>query len=103
MPDPTLKMKFKLLFVVVSITSFWTFVESADTPTSSSTTEITINPSETHQTMEGFGACFVTYQMDSDSRDPHFYDQMVYDLGVTIVRCPMQMSWDPTKSGAEQF
>jgi len=51
--------------------------------------EVTVDTAETYQTMEGFGTCFITWMTPPEYLSPAFYDRMVYDLGLSIVRCPI--------------
>jgi cytohesin len=45
--------------------------------------------------MEGFGACFITWMTPPEYLSPRFYDRMVHDLGLSIVRCPIPPEFEP--------
>jgi len=64
-------------------------------PTEAATT-VHIDTTRTHQTMDGFGTCFVTWEMLPQYYDPAFYDRLVFDLGLSIVRCPIPPSLELT-------
>lgn len=57
--------------------------------------DVTIDTSKTRQTIEGFGACLVTWKLLPEYADPAFYDMMVYDLGTSMVRCPVPEAFEP--------
>ena len=50
---------------------------------------VDVDTSKTHQAIEGFGYCFVTWKLLPMYADPEFYNDMVFDLGVSMVRCPV--------------
>ena len=55
-----------------------------------SAVEVQIDAAHRYQTIEGFGACVVTYKdFPPEYSDPAFFDRVVYDLGVSMVRVPM--------------
>ena len=56
--------------------------------------EVTVDTTKTHQTMQGFGACFITWMTPPDYRRAEFYDSMVNDLGTTVVRCPIPPAFE---------
>lgn len=39
--------------------------------------------------MDGFGACFIAYDLFPEYQNPEFYDRVVFDLGLSILRVPM--------------
>lgn len=49
-----------------------------------------VHPAERHQTIDGFGGAFINYDRMPAYADPTFYDLAVYDLGLTIVRVPVE-------------
>lgn len=53
------------------------------------TATVVVNTHETDQTIDGFGACIVSYDLLPEYQDPAFYDRAVFDLGVSILRLPM--------------
>ncbi|MFO7957792.1 MAG: ankyrin repeat domain-containing protein [Candidatus Brocadiia bacterium] len=53
---------------------------------------VRIDTNRTHQTMDGFGTCFVTWEILPQYYEPSFYDRLVFDLGLSIVRCPVPQS-----------
>ena len=58
------------------------------------TVEVRVDTTKTHQTLRGFGACFFMHDL-TDYCDPRFYDDLVFDLGVNLVRYPLPPSFDP--------
>src|SRR5690606_1956583 len=44
---------------------------------------------DTAQTIDGFGACIVPYELFPEYQDPAFYDRAVFDLGLSILRVPL--------------
>mgnify|MGYP006303984741 CR=1 FL=1 len=66
--------------------------EKADSEMNSMQVEATVDMSRTHQTLCGFGACFFMHDI-ADYCDAGFYDDLVFDLGVTMVRYPMPLSF----------
>ncbi|MGH8016894.1 MAG: hypothetical protein ACREIA_01175 [Opitutaceae bacterium] len=56
---------------------------------------VTIDPSISHQTIEGFGATFVDWQDPKEYSDPAFFDTVVYDLGLSILRIPLLEEIEP--------
>lgn len=54
--------------------------------------EARIEAGKTHQTLRGFGACFFMHDI-TDYCNPKFYDDLVFELGVTMVRYPMPLSF----------
>jgi len=59
--------------------------------------EARVDAAKTHQTLRGFGACFFMHDI-TDYCDPKFYDDLVFDLGITMVRYPMPSYFDPPDS-----
>ncbi len=57
--------------------------------------QVKFAPDQTFQTMEGFGACFVSWKLLPEYADPAFFDVMVYDLGVSMVRIPVPEDMEP--------
>lgn len=57
--------------------------------------EVVLRPGETHQTIEGFGGSMVYWFLPDSYVDPGFYDMLVYDLGVSLVRLPMPPNIEP--------
>jgi ankyrin repeat protein/O-glycosyl hydrolase len=52
--------------------------------------EVNVNMNQTHQTIEGFGTCLVTYKdYPSEYSNPDFFDRVVNDLGVSLMRIPV--------------
>lgn len=47
---------------------------------------LTINPDDRHQTMDGFGTAILTYDLLPAYQDPAFYDRVVFDFGLSILR-----------------
>ncbi len=47
--------------------------------------QVNVDTSKTHQTIVGFGAC--VHPGGKAYSDPAFYDKLVFDLGVSILRC----------------
>jgi O-glycosyl hydrolase/ankyrin repeat protein len=58
---------------------------------------VTIDPAVAHQTIEGFGACYVDFTsgVRPEYKDPAFFDTVVNDLGMSIVRQQMQDEFEP--------
>jgi glucuronoarabinoxylan endo-1,4-beta-xylanase len=58
---------------------------------------VTIDPARTHQTIEGFGAAYIDWTPRTPKAydDPAFYDLVVNDLGLSIVRQQMQDELEP--------
>ncbi|HUG12784.1 MAG TPA: ankyrin repeat domain-containing protein [Opitutaceae bacterium] len=50
---------------------------------------VVVNTHEKFQTMDGFGACIVTYDLLPEYLDHAFYDLAVFDLGMSILRLPI--------------
>lgn len=50
---------------------------------------VVVNTYETDQTIDGFGACIVSYDLLPEYQDPAFYDRAVFDLGMSILRLPL--------------
>ena len=50
---------------------------------------LVVNTTETYQTVDGFGACIISYDLLPSYQDPAFYDAAVFDLGLSILRIPV--------------
>lgn len=50
---------------------------------------IVVNTAETHQTIDGFGACIVYYDLVEGYQEAAFYDALVFDLGLSMLRIPL--------------
>lgn len=50
---------------------------------------LVVNTTETYQTVDGFGACIISYDLLPSYQDPGFYDRVVFDLGLSILRIPI--------------
>jgi glucuronoarabinoxylan endo-1,4-beta-xylanase len=75
------------LIVLILATIHFACNESHQT---SETIDISIDLEETHQTIEGFGTCLVTYRdYPPEYHDPEFLDLVVNDLGISILRVPV--------------
>jgi len=59
------------------------------------TVSVKIDPAVAHQVMEGFGGCLTTWTAQTCYLEPEFYDLLVYDLGTSVVRCPLAASFEP--------
>jgi len=57
--------------------------------------EVFVDLGVTHQTMEGFGGCFQGWMEPESLRDPAWYDALVNDLGVSMVRIPVPPNMEP--------
>src|SRR5690606_33692907 len=68
-------------------TSVWLVVALA--PGAFGAVAVVVNTSDTTQTIDGFGACIVPYDLFPDYQDPGFYDRAVFDLGLSIMRVPL--------------
>ncbi len=68
--------------------------QRAGSAPSSGPINVNVDVTKTHQTLRGFGACFFMHDI-SDYCEPQFYDDLVFDLGVTMVRYPMPFSFEP--------
>jgi len=55
--------------------------------------EVRVDTSRTYQTMEGFGAC--GHEKPDSYRNPAFYDMLVFDLGVSMVRTGVPFNMEP--------
>ena len=55
----------------------------------------------THQTMEGFGGCYEGWVEPANFRDPAWYDALVNDLGVSMVRIPVPLWLEPVNDDAD--
>jgi len=54
------------------------------------TNTITLDPSEKYQEIDGFGTCLITFTTWPEAyHDPAFWDTIVNDLGVSLMRIPM--------------
>jgi O-glycosyl hydrolase/ankyrin repeat protein len=64
---------------------------------------VRVDPSVTHQTIEGFGACYVDFTrgVRPEYQDPAFYDTVVNDLGMSIVREQMQDELEPVNDDGD--
>lgn len=52
--------------------------------------DVLIDLETRYQTLEGFGSCIVNYKdFPEEYEDPAFYDRVVQDLGLSIVRVPL--------------
>ncbi|MFW6189239.1 MAG: ankyrin repeat domain-containing protein [Planctomycetota bacterium] len=69
--------------------------------TSARDVEVAVDTAERHQTIEGFGACMVSYKLLDEYVDPKFYDLLVYDLGASMVRVPVDMDIEPVNDDAD--
>ena len=49
-----------------------------------------VNLVEQKQEIDGFGGCYISYDQMPAYKDPMFYDLVVYDLGLSILRSPYQ-------------
>ena len=51
---------------------------------------VNVDMNQSHQTIEGFGTCLVTYRdYPPEYSDPEFLDRVVNDLGLSILRIPV--------------
>lgn len=52
--------------------------------------QVEIDLSNTHQVIDGFGSCIIGYKdYPEEYKDPGFYDMLINDLGMSIVRFPL--------------
>jgi len=56
---------------------------------------VTVNTAETHQTIEGFGTMWTFWAWLPQYDDPNFFDMIVDDLGVSLVRVEIPASLEP--------
>lgn len=83
------KLSHLFLFVVFLFTSL-TFI-TCDSEQPGSEAGVTINMDTRYQVIEGFGSCIVNYRdFPPEYADPGFFDLVVNDLGLSIVRVPLQ-------------
>src|SRR5690606_39024332 len=55
-----------------------------------------INPKEVYQTMDGFGGGIVEYDLYPAFQDADFYDKVVFDLGLNMLRIIVDSArWKP--------
>ncbi len=81
-------MKIKIQLLVLIIITFHFACNESHHP--SETIDISIDLTDTHQTIEGFGTCLVTYRdYPPEYHDPEFLDLVVNDLGISILRIPV--------------
>ncbi len=69
-------------------------------------TSIAIDPSISYQTIEGFGSCIANYkEFPPEYSDPDFFDLVVNDLGMSIVRVPLMehTEWVNDDSDPDHF
>lgn len=59
------------------------------------TVQVKVDLDVTHQTMEGFGAAIMGWREPASYRDPAWYDALVNDLGVSMVRIPVPTHMEP--------
>ncbi len=57
--------------------------------------EVSVDLRATHQTMEGFGACFEGWTEPASFRNAAWYDALVNDLGVSMVRISVPTQMEP--------
>jgi O-glycosyl hydrolase/ankyrin repeat protein len=64
---------------------------------------LTIDLDARHQTIEGFGTCYINWTRDRrpEYDDPAFYDTVVYDLGLSLVRQQMQDELEPVNDDGD--
>jgi ankyrin repeat protein/O-glycosyl hydrolase len=61
----------------------------------SGNTTLTINPADRYQKMDGFGTAILTYDLLPAYQRPEFYDRVVFDFGLSILRIPVGgIEWD---------
>lgn len=76
----------KLAFAVLA----WLFLPGCNNYTPSGEEDILIDLETRYQTIEGFGSCVVNYKdFPEEYNDPAFFDRVVQDLGLSIVRVPL--------------
>ena len=63
--------------------------------------EVSVDLQVTHQTMEGFGGCYEGWVEPANFRDPAWYDALVNDLGVSMVRIPVPLWLEPVNDDAD--
>lgn len=64
-------------------------------------TTMSVDPDITYQRMEGFGVCEVTWTPPSAYLSSEFYDTLVYDLGLSIIRIPLASSMERVNDDAD--
>src|SRR6185437_13560723 len=62
---------------------------------------VTINTTQTLQTMEGFGAGMIPWQIRPEYTDPNFYNMIVDDLGATAVRAAVLPNAEKVNDNAD--
>ncbi len=67
--------------------SGWLVVALA--PAAFGAVSVVVNTSDTAQTIDGFGASIVAYDLLPEYQEPGFYDRAVFDLGLSILRVPL--------------
>jgi ankyrin repeat protein/O-glycosyl hydrolase len=63
--------------------------------------EVAVDAAETHQTMEGFGTMWTYWAWLPEYDDPAFFDAIVDDLGVSLVRVEIPASLEPVNDDAD--
>lgn len=63
--------------------------------------EVRVDATETHQTMEGFGTMWTYWAWLPQYDDPAFFDMIVDDLGVSLVRVEIPASLEPSNDDAD--
>jgi glucuronoarabinoxylan endo-1,4-beta-xylanase len=63
--------------------------------------QVSIDAAETHQTMEGFGTMWTYWAWLPEYDDPAFFDAIVDDLGVSLVRVEIPASLEPSNDDAD--
>ena len=68
--------------LLLMVSGFYTLAQQPSAPV-----RVTINPAQTHQTIEGFGSCIIDFA-DSPAfyADSAMYDRIVDDLGMSMLR-----------------
>ncbi|MDD2380463.1 MAG: ankyrin repeat domain-containing protein [Mariniphaga sp.] len=83
------KLNHLVLFIFFFSTSL-TFLRCG-TEQANSEAGVTIHMNSRYQVIEGFGSCIVNYRdFPPEYADPGFFDRVVNDLGLSIVRVPLQ-------------
>ncbi len=64
------------------------------------TVRTAVDTGDVHQRMEGFGVCEVTWTPPACYLTGEFYDTLVYDLGLSIIRIPLAASMERSNDDA---
>ncbi|MFW5754267.1 MAG: ankyrin repeat domain-containing protein [Marinilabiliaceae bacterium] len=77
-----------MLFAALSILLLFSSLKNL--PAQENVRSLDVDLNTTHQTIEGFGTCLITFKdYPPEYKDPEFLDMVVNDLGLSLMRIPV--------------